>query len=205
MSSESSALRRFLRALPSPGHLVGAALVLCGLLLACLLPRTNGVGPIRPLANFASNGLNTLYLSLGILGLLSLAYAGKSLTDFKRLCWVMLSTTFIVQFWQKVIYHLIGWWPRPSGHDGGFPSGHATAACALAYLLTERMPALSPLWYAIAALIAWSRVEAGAHYPYQIVAGAILGFGIAIFFHRSLPRLGLPAAEPRKTREPRAS
>ena len=155
MPAFSSALR------PYSKHFIGAALVLAGLLFACFLPRTNGHTQTRHIADLASGTGNTFYLSLGILTLLSLAYAARSVADFKRVAVVMLVETVIVQAFQKIGFYGFGWWPRPSGHDGGFPSGHAAAACALAYLLTERLPRLAPLWYAVAALIAWSRVEAG--------------------------------------------
>ncbi len=169
---------------PYRRHFVGVAFVLAALLLVFVMPRTDGHGSVRQVADLASGKGNTFYLSLGILTLLSLAYAARSKDDFKRVAVVMLVETVVVQASQKIGFYCFGWWPRPSGHDGGFPSGHAAAACALAYLLTERLPRLAPLWYAVAALISWSRVEAGAHYPYQVVGGAILGLTVAIVFHR---------------------
>lgn len=178
MKTLASALR------PHSRHFVGAALILAALLLACLLPRTDGHTLLHQVAKEASGNVNTFYLSLGILTLLALAYAARSKNDFKRIAVVMIVETVMVQASQKIGFYGFGWWPRPSGHDGGFPSGHAAAACALAYLLTERLPRLAPLWYAVAAVIAWSRVEAGAHYPYQVVGGAILGLAVAIYFHR---------------------
>ena len=169
---------------PHSKHFIGAALVLAALLFACFLPRTNGHTTLRNVADFASGNGNTFYLSLGIITLLFVAYAARSMADFKRVALVMLVETVIVQAFQKIGFYVFGFWPRPSGHDGGFPSGHAAAACALAYLLTERLPRLAPVWYAVAALISWSRVEAGAHYPYQVVSGAILGVAVAVVFHR---------------------
>ena len=168
---------------PYSKHFIGAALVLAALLFSCFLPRTNGHTTVREVADLASGKGNTFYLSLGILTLLSLAYAARSAADFKRVAVVMLVETVIVQAFQKVGFYVFGFWPRPSGHDGGFPSGHAAAACALAFLLSERLPRLAPIWYAVAAVIAWSRVEAGAHYPYQVVGGAILGLSVAVVFH----------------------
>nr|WP_246385851.1 phosphatase PAP2 family protein [Armatimonas rosea] len=76
--------------------------------------------------------------------------------------------------------------PRPSGGDGGFPSGHTAAHVCLAYLLTERYPKLAPLWWFWAALMAWSRVEAGAHWAYQIVAGAVLGAAVCLTLGKKL-------------------
>jgi membrane-associated phospholipid phosphatase len=67
---------------------------------------------------------------------------------------------------------------RPNWADygfQGFPSGHATTAFALAMVLAF----LAPRWTAVAmvfgALVAASRVIVGAHYPSDVVAGAIVG------------------------------
>ncbi len=74
--------------------------------------------------------------------------------------------------------------PRPRDLDGhigynGFPSGHTTYSFALAWLLTQIHPRLAPLWYVWAVAIGWSRVEGGAHFRYQVLAGAVLGTGVA--------------------------
>jgi membrane-associated phospholipid phosphatase len=170
-----------------PWHLGGLVFVLTALILGSAMPPVGGDAAIHQFARFASNLLNTLFLTCGILTLLVLAYLRRSKAEFLRLASVMLTETAIVQIIQKTSFYVFGYWPRPSGKDGGFPSGHAAASCALAFLLTERLPKGAPLWYAIAALITWSRVEAGAHYPYQIVCGAILGLGVAAVFARRTP------------------
>lgn len=59
------------------------------------------------------------------------------------------------------------------------PSGHAAAAFVFASLLDHFYPAWAPLAYAIASLIALSRVLLGVHYPSDIIAGAGLGIGCA--------------------------
>ena len=65
--------------------------------------------------------------------------------------------------------------PRPDGDPTGFPSGHTTFAFALAWLLTQAFPRGTPLWFAAAVLVGWSRVEGHAHFPYQVLCGACLG------------------------------
>jgi len=78
--------------------------------------------------------------------------------------------------------------PTPS--HSSFPSGHATAAFALAtvqqHLLTsasidetELSKQLDSLAFRLAARIAENRVVAGVHFPVDNAAGAILGFKIA--------------------------
>lgn len=84
---------------------------------------------------------------------------------------------------------LVGWFvfvPRPfvahhvlllvqSARDSSFPSDHATAAFGIAATaLLWRMPGR---WLILigAILIAVARVYVGAHYPLDVIAGAVLG------------------------------
>jgi len=71
------------------------------------------------------------------------------------------------------------WYLRPNGGTGGFPSGHATHAFGMAFLLTMFFPRLGWLWYSCAAAISWSRVETDWHTGFQVAVGVILGVGIA--------------------------
>lgn len=90
---------------------------------------------------------------------------------------------------------------RPGRADQpGFPSGHATMAWLMAWLVWQRFPKLGPLWFLMAALISWSRVENLAHFPYQVIAGALYGCTFATLTTRRragvlLPRILLPDAE----------
>lgn len=59
-----------------------------------------------------------------------------------------------------------------------FPSAHATLAFAGATVLSAREPRLKTILYVIAVLISVSRIYLGVHYPSDIIAGAVLGFGI---------------------------
>ena len=68
----------------------------------------------------------------------------------------------------------------PVAHTPSFPSGHATTSFACAATLARFLPPRATIGlYVLAALIAWSRVHVGAHYPLDIVAGAVLGLLIA--------------------------
>jgi membrane-associated phospholipid phosphatase len=60
-----------------------------------------------------------------------------------------------------------------------FPSGHSAAAFAGAWLLRRHYPRLAALWYAIAALVGFSRVYLGAHYPGDVLSGAVTGTVLA--------------------------
>jgi undecaprenyl-diphosphatase len=86
----------------------------------------------------------------------------------------------------------------PNSHS--FPSGHSTTAFACATVLAAYVPRFRPGFYALAALIAWSRVVVGVHYPLDVLAGAALGTVLGLLVLRALPLLG---RAPRRSRRPR--
>jgi undecaprenyl-diphosphatase len=68
-----------------------------------------------------------------------------------------------------------------------FPSGHASSAFFAAGLLTDRDPALAPLWYGIAAVVATSRVHVQVHHASDVIAGAVVGAVLARVALRAWP------------------
>jgi undecaprenyl-diphosphatase len=76
---------------------------------------------------------------------------------------------------------------RPATLDVSLPSGHAATSFAAAVVLARYLPPrVAPLLFVLAALIAWSRVYVGVHYPSDILAGALLGAGIGFIAPRLL-------------------
>ena len=71
-----------------------------------------------------------------------------------------------------------------------FPSGHAATAFAGAVSLTYLWRRGAPLFFLLAAAIAFSRVYVGVHYPGDMLAGAALGtvVGLAWAAALRLPR-----------------
>ena len=84
-------------------------------------------------------------------------------------------------------------------HTNSFPSGHAAISFACAATIARFAPRhAAPLLYALAVLIAWSRVYVGAHYPLDVLGGAAIGLVIATAL-RPLPAVLLrsrPARPP---------
>lgn len=66
------------------------------------------------------------------------------------------------------------------GCGGGlsFPSSHAVNNFAAAAVIGHFYPRQKHYWLFFAALVAFSRPYVGVHYPSDIVAGGIVGFGI---------------------------
>jgi undecaprenyl-diphosphatase len=56
-----------------------------------------------------------------------------------------------------------------------FPSGHTASSFAAARMLACVWPKRWPLFYGVAMLVGFSRVYAGAHYPGDVMSGAVLG------------------------------
>ncbi len=158
-------------------HRVGAAFFLAVLVAVLLTRRGQEATPIYQAARFASYQGNDLFLALGNGTLLLLAFKDATRAWIGFVARVMLT--------QLALVHLLKfatgpWFRRPSHSPGGFPSGHAAAAFALAFLLSERFPRGAVVWYFLAGAISWSRVEVGDHFAYQVIGGMILGVTTAL-------------------------
>lgn len=60
-----------------------------------------------------------------------------------------------------------------------FPSGHAASAFAFATAVATTAPAVGVPLNAVAALVAYSRVHTGVHYPIDAIAGSVAGGALA--------------------------
>jgi len=81
--------------------------------------------------------------------------------------------------------------PRPSQRTGcttlvaepecfSFPSGHATAAMAVAFAYAMAVPSLAVWSLPVAATVGFSRVRLGVHYPGDVLAGQVIAIVTAI-------------------------
>jgi membrane-associated phospholipid phosphatase len=72
-----------------------------------------------------------------------------------------------------------------------FPSGHASAAFGGAYIVAKYIPWLRTIVYPIAALVAYSRIYLGAHYPFDVITGSAIGVTLAAITDRLARRYWL--------------
>jgi len=71
-----------------------------------------------------------------------------------------------------------------------FPSGHTATAFAFATGVAHVLPPAAPPLYALAALVGYSRVHTGVHYPLDAASGALCGIALAEMTNSCLDRLG---------------
>jgi undecaprenyl-diphosphatase len=92
--------------------------------------------------------------------------------------------------------------PRPlhlrQPRTSSFPSGHATAAFFAAAILRDDDP-LWPAYYALAVIVAASRVHVKIHHASDVVGGALLGALLGELTRQLVPIQPLPAPLPHLT------
>ena len=89
---------------------------------------------------------------------------------------------------------------RPNGGGKSLPSGHASAAFSSSSLANRNLKSIRmsenlriPLQAGnilLATGVGWARVEAGKHFPSDVLAGAALGHFLSVFVHDAF--MGLP-------------
>jgi undecaprenyl-diphosphatase len=78
--------------------------------------------------------------------------------------------------------------------DPSFPSAHAAFSFMMATLLSCWFPRYRIIFYISAGFIGWTRIYLALHYPTDVIAGALLGYGITKVYLRYF-RLSLSPVE----------
>jgi undecaprenyl-diphosphatase len=71
--------------------------------------------------------------------------------------------------------------------DPSFPSGHAVYAFMMATILAYWFPRYRIIFFIVAGFIGWTRIYLGLHYPTDVIAGALIGYGITKLFFKYWP------------------
>jgi undecaprenyl-diphosphatase len=79
--------------------------------------------------------------------------------------------------------------PRPqpvsdlhAPRSSSMPSAHASMAAVAAVSMSIVLPALAPLWWTIAIVVALTRVALGAHYVGDVLVGLVVGVGLGLYW-----------------------
>jgi undecaprenyl-diphosphatase len=68
--------------------------------------------------------------------------------------------------------------------DPSFPSAHAAFSFMMATLLALWFPRYRIIFFIVAGFVGWTRIYLGLHYPTDVIAGSLLGYGITkLFLH----------------------
>jgi undecaprenyl-diphosphatase len=103
----------------------------------------------------------------------------------------LLVNQLVVHLWHRLrpyqAHHVAHLWVART-RDQSFPSDHASAAFAIAGVVFMFDRLAGALFLAAAAVIGGGRVVAGAHYPTDVLAGALVGLACALI----VGKLGRP-------------
>lgn len=146
------------------------ALAVAGFSLSAL--PCHAESPARKASDFASGTGNIIFLAAGVgLPLLSDGHDGKN--HALRAADSLLVSVALAEGLKSLVREKR---PDANTHDS-FPSGHATAAFAVATVEGSLHPKQAVLWYLGASLISYSRVRLHRHTVGDVLAGAALGIG----------------------------
>jgi len=129
-----------------------------------------------------------------------LIYAIWDYKKWRDLAIVAIGSALVARFGVATLirhfyYHLRPYWLLPQTHlllaretESSFPSGHTIFVFALATGVYRYNKKAGICFYILAGLVGLSRIFAGVHWPYDVVAGAVLGILTAFICDRMFRR-----------------
>lgn len=143
-------------------------------------------------AEFASDffpALLTLAMAAGALRSRRWRHAFFTALVSVLVVWLMVNFIRTVMPVPRPAFYGLGIQWVPQGQRPGFPSLHTAGTFAAAFSLWC-LPSLTPMRVAllVAAVVGWSRVFLGLHFPSDIVAAMMLGALVSILVERGVSR-----------------
>lgn len=100
-------------------------------------------------------------------------------------------TQIIVQFLKEHVSRIrpyealpdVNFNPNFALSDYSFPSGHSATIFCMATMASIGAPWLAPVFFAVAVMVAISRIYLGLHFPSDVIAGSVIGWLSAVFIY----------------------
>lgn len=153
--------------------------------MGCSMFRTSFFGWFMAMVEHFGHG------SVGsVVGLLLLAHGFAYHNERTRRAGAAVLIALIVAGIASEALKYVFQWPRPTGGSSlGFPSGRASAAFALAAVLTAAFPHFGPFFFTLAVLAAISRLYFRAHFISSVLGGAAIGVAAGLTAaHKLIPK-----------------
>jgi membrane-associated phospholipid phosphatase len=155
------------------------------------------ITPAEQLSLYLGHAVNSIWIGMSLFALILPALPSQAPQAIQLWAWRAFDAILVDFLVVDGILRRFVPLGRP-GHplQPGFPSGHALYGFLISWLIWNRFPCLGPFWFLMAGLVGWSRVEVHAHYPYQVIIGAMMGCALGwLIMHRRdgvlLPRIFL--------------
>ena len=130
---------------------------------------------------------------LGVLLAIALFDAAAGPATARLAVFVLLPTNLVVEGLKRATNRA-----RPDGEhkrsNASFPSSHAANAAAIAWVFSSRWRRLAPAFWALALLVAYSRMYLNRHYLSDVVVGFAIGIACAWLTARFLRRRAAAAS-----------
>ena len=158
-------------------------------ILLCLQDNLRGgvLNAVMVVFTYLGSG-GALWLTLAAIFLVTKKYraVGFSIIFCVAVCWIMSDLVLknIIQRPRPVfmVEGLTALAVIPASYS--FPSGHACSSFAASYVIVRQFGKRGAWAYVVAALISFSRIYVGVHYPSDVIAGALLGALLSIPVYR---------------------